>query len=226
MDIEGLGERTVIALVESGLASDVADLYALTLDDVLGLEGFGEVSAGNLLASIDASRDRPLRNVLIGLGIEHMGPTASEAIARRFRSMDAIVDATAEDIASIDGIGPTIAASVAGFFSDDANRAVVGKLADNGVRLDRVDVAEVQQVLDGKSVVVTGTVEGYTRDEATAAIKDRGGKAPGSVSKNTFALVVGEGAGASKLTKAESLGIPMLDAEGFAHLLETGELPV
>ncbi len=226
MDIEGLGERTVAALVDSGMVADVADLYALSHDDVLSLEGFAETSANNLLASIDASRDSPLRKVLIGLGIEHMGPTASEALARRFRTVHAIVEASVDELAAIDGIGPTIAASVANFFADEINKATVAKLGEFGVRLDRVDVAEVEQILAGKSVVVTGTVEGFSRDDAKSAIKDRGGKAPGSVSKNTFALVVGEGAGASKLTKAESLGVPMLDAAGFIHVLETGDLPV
>ncbi len=224
MDIEGLGERTVQALVESGQVTDVGDLYALTVGDVLSLEGFGDVSATNLIASIDLSRDRELSDVLIGLGIDHLGPSASEALARRFRSLPAIVVADVEAITAIDGVGPAIAASVVEFFADETNQNVVGKLADGGVRLDRVDIADVVQTLEGLTVVVTGAVEGFTRDGATSAIKDRGGKSPGSVSKKTSALVVGTGAGASKLTKAESLGVPLLDRDGFLHLLETGEV--
>ncbi|NOX29934.1 MAG: NAD-dependent DNA ligase LigA, partial [Actinobacteria bacterium] len=224
MDIEGLGERTVQALVESGQVTDVGDLYALTIADVLDLEGFGDVSATNLIASIDLSRDRELSDVLIGLGIDHLGPSASEALARRFRSLPAIVEANVEAITAIDGVGPAIAASVVEFFADETNQNIVAKLADGGVRLDRVDVADVAQTLEGLTVVVTGAVEGFTRDGATSAIKDRGGKSPGSVSKKTTALVVGTGAGASKLTKAESLGVPLLDRDGFVHLLDTGEV--
>ena len=225
MDIEGLGERTVAALVESGLVSDVGDLYRLSVDDILTFDGFGDISAANLIASIDASRDRELSDVLIGLGIDHLGPSASEALARRFRSLPAIVDAEVDAITAIDGVGPAIAASVVSYFSDETNRAVVDKLEAGGVRLDRVDIADVAQNLVGMTVVVTGTVEGFNRDEAMAAIKDRGGKSPGSVSKKTTALVVGEGAGASKLTKAEEFGVPQLDRDGFVYLLETGQLP-
>ena len=225
MDIEGLGERTVAALVATGKVQDVGDLYFLTTEDLLELEGFGDTSATNLVASIDGSRDRPLSDVLIGLGIDHLGPSASEAVARRFRSMEAIIEADADAMSAIDGVGPTIAKSVVEYFADPINRDVVQKLADGGVRLDRVDIADVPQVLEGLAIVVTGTVEGFSRDEATAAIKDRGGTSPGSVSKKTTALVVGVGAGASKLTKAESLGVPQLDRDGFLHLLETGELP-
>lgn len=225
MDIEGLGERTVAALVATGKVADVSDLYALTADDLLEIEGFGEVSAGNLIASIAESRDRQLSKVLIGLGIDHLGPSASQALARRFRTMDAVVDADAEEISAIDGVGPTIAASVVDFFADETHRNVVAKLRDREVRLDRVDIAEVPQTLTGLAIVVTGTVDGFSRDGATAAIKDRGGTSPGSVSKKTAALVVGVGAGASKLTKAEAAGVPLLDAEQFVELLETGVVP-
>ncbi len=225
MDIEGLGERTVVMLVAAGLVRDVADLYTLTLDDLLSLEGFGAVSATNVLEAIALSRTRPLAKVLIGLGIAHLGPTSAEALANRFQSMDAMVEATPEAVAAIDGIGPTIAASVLAFFSDETNRRTVTKLAAAGVSLDIVENADLPQNLAGLNIVVTGSVDGYSRDEATAAIKGRGGKSPGSVSKKTTALVVGDGAGASKLTKAEELGVPQLDAAGFEHLLEHGSLP-
>jgi len=225
MDIEGLGERTVVMLVASGLVADVADLFRLTTDDLLTLEGFGDISAANVISAIDEARERPLADVLIGLGIAHLGPTSAEALATRFQSMDGILGASPDDIAAIDGIGPTIAESVAEFLADDLNRRVVNKLGESEVRLDIVEGADLPQNLVGLAIVVTGTVPGYSRDEATAAIKGRGGKSPGSVSKKTLALVVGEGAGASKLTKAEELGVPQLDGDGFEHLLVNGELP-
>lgn len=225
MDIEGLGERTVHLLTSTERVVDVGDLYAITIDDLLTYEGFGDVSAGNLVDAIGASKDQPLFRLLFGLGIEHLGPTGAELLADRFRSMDAIAEASLDDLAAVDGIGPTIAESVVRWFSDDKHLGIVEKLRAAGVRLDRVDTAQLDPVLTGKAVVVTGTVEGFNRDDAKNAIKARGGTSPGSVSKKTFALVVGDEPGASKLTKAESLDIPILDAAGFAHLLATGELP-
>jgi DNA ligase (NAD+) len=225
MDIEGLGERTVVMLVESGLIADVGDLYTLTTNDILGLEGFGEISAVNVISAIGESRARPLADVLIGLGIAHLGPTSAEALAIRFQSMDNLLAASPPEVAAIDGIGPTIADSVTNFFADDINRSVVDKLAAAGVHLDIVDGVDLPQNLVGLAIVVTGTVPGYSRDDAMAAIKGRGGKSPGSVSKKTLALVVGDGAGASKMRKAEELGVPQLDADGFEYVLEHGALP-
>ncbi|MFT7647169.1 MAG: DNA ligase (NAD+) [Candidatus Poriferisodalaceae bacterium] len=228
MDIEGLGERTVVQLVDSGLVADVGDLFRVSQEQLLTLEGFGETSAVNLLASLDQARDRPLANVLIGLGVEHLGPTTAETLARRFTSMDNILLAGNEEIAAIDGIGPTIADSVVEFFADQANRNVVHKLGAAGVRLDRVDgEVDAPQVLAGKSVVVTGNLDGWflARDDAKNAIKARGGKSPGSVSKSTYALVVGEGAGQSKLDSAAKHGVPVLDEDGLRELFESGQAP-
>ncbi len=227
MDIEGLGERTVLSLVHRGIVADVGDLFAVTAEDLLSLEGFGDVSARNLLAAIDDARDRPLANVLIGLGIEHLGPTTAETLARRFGDIDAIAAADEERIEAIDGIGPIIAASVHRYFADEHHQAVVDKLREAGVRLDRVDgELDAPQILAGRSVVVTGNLDGWfiDRDGAKKAIVARGGKSPGSVSKSTYALVVGEGAGQSKLDKADAAGVPLLDEDGLAHLLETGEV--
>ncbi len=225
MDIEGLGERTVQLLLDHGLVADPGDLYRLTADDLLGLEGFAEVSVRNLLAAIDASRGRPLANLLFALNIRHLGPRGAELLARHFGHLDRVMAASAAEIAAVDGVGPTIAGSVADFFSLDRNRAVVEKLRAAGVDFGKVPEPEHPQVLAGKSVVVTGTLQGYSREDAEEAITARGGRSPGSVSKKTTALVVGEGPGASKLSKAEELGIPILDEAGFEHLLETGELP-
>jgi DNA ligase (NAD+) len=229
MDIEGLGERTVFALSDRGLVSDPADLYRLNVEDVLTLEGFGEISARNLVRAIDASRNRPLPKVLTALGIKHLGPAASEALAVAFGSLDAIMDASAEDLAAVDGVGPVIAESIRRWFADEDHRRMIETLRDAGVAFDNLEgltaSASLPQVLTGKGVVVTGTLEGFSRDEAEKAIKQRGGTSPGSVSKKTFAVVVGADPGASKLTKAESLAVPVIDEAGFRILLETGDLP-
>ena len=225
MDIEGLGERTAALLLDRELVSDPGDLYRLTADDLQTLEGFGAVSAGKLLAGIEASKGRPLANLLVGLNIPHLGGAGSQVLARAFGHLDGILDADEATIAAVEGIGPIIARSVSAFFANERNRAVVEKLRAAGVDLGRVEEATEPQVLVGISIVVTGTLERHSREGAEEAIKARGGKAPGSVSKKTTAIVVGEGPGQSKVTKAEALGIPVLDEAGFDHLLATGELP-
>ena len=228
LDIEGLGERTVVTLYERGLVTDPAGLFGLTIDHLIGLEGFAEKSAHSLLAEIDAARDVPLARLLIGLGIEHLGPTASELLARRFGTLGDVSTASDDELAAIDGIGPIIAASVREYFDDADHAALVKRLGAAGVRFDRVDgELDAPQVLAGKSVVVTGNLEGWhlNRDEAKAAISARGGKTPGSVSKSTFALIAGVRAGQSKLDKAADLGIPILGDDGLRDLLATGELP-
>jgi DNA ligase (NAD+) len=159
------------------------------------------------------------------LGIKGLGPSASEALSRRFGNLDAVMDAGEAELATTDGVGPIIASSIVGWFAVDANRAFVEKLRAAGVEFGNVATSVLPQVLAGKAVVVTGTLAGCSREEAEAAIKDRGGKSPGSVSAKTFAIVVGTEPGASKLTRAEVLGVPILDEVGFRHLLDTGELP-
>ena len=232
MDIEGLGEQRVELFVGHGLLGDVADLYRFTPATFEGLEGFGDRSVANLLGAIDGSRARPLSRVLIGLGIRHLGQVGSLALARAFGTLDAVLAAGEPALAAVDGVGPVIAASVVAWFASGVNRTVVERLAEAGVNLTEPGGgpgagadAGVPQTLAGKSVVVTGTLEGYTREEAEEAILARGGKSPGSVSKRTFAVVVGESPGASKVTKAEQLGVPTVESGGFAALLDTGELP-
>jgi DNA ligase (NAD+) len=224
MDIEGLGERTVMLLSQLGLVKDAADIYSLRPEDLLGQEGWGEISVGNLVRAIEDSKSRPLPRLLTALGIKNLGPAAAEALARAFGSLDAVMAATEADLATTEGVGPIIAASITAWFSNEGNRAMVEKLRAAGVDFGQVVVSRLPQVLAGKAVVVSGTLERFSREEAEAAIKDRGGKSPGSVSAKTFALVVGDGPGASKLSKAESLGIPVLDEAGFTALLATGEL--
>ena len=225
MDIEGLGESTVFQLSDAGLVNDPGDIYTLTRDQLLTLDKWGDTKADNLLAAIEGSKSRPLPKVLTALGCKGLGPSASEALARAFGTLDAIMHASEADLATTDGVGPTIAAAIVRWFAVPANRAFVEKLRVAGVEFGRVEVSRLPQNLVGKAVVVTGTLEGYSREQAEAAIKDRGGKSPGSVSAKTFAVVVGAEPGASKVTKAEALGIPMLDLAGFHILLETGDLP-
>ena len=226
MDIEGLGERTVFALSDAGFVADVGDLYSLTVEQLLTLEGFAEMSAQNLVSAIQASRQRPLPKLLTALGIKHLGPAASESLSSAFGTLDAIASATPEDLSSVDGVGGVIADSIASWFSKDENKAIIEKMRTAGVDFGRVEKSDAPQTLVGKAVVVTGTLANYSREGAEAAIKSRGGKSPGSVSAKTFAVVLGESPGASKVTKAEQLGIPVLDEAGFEVLLETGELPV
>lgn len=224
MDIEGLGEQNARRFTELGLVDDVSDIYALNAEMLGALEKFGDVSIRNLLDAIAASRTQPLSRLLVGLNIRHLGPTGCAAVAKHFGSLDALRAASTEDIASVDGVGLVIAESVADFFSQPRNKAVLQRLLDAGVNSVEPIDESTPQVLAGMSIVVSGTLEGFSRDEAEAAIVSRGGKSPGSVSKKTSALVVGESPGASKVSKAEMLGIPVLDEPAFVALLETGEI--
>ena len=224
MDIEGLGERTVALFSEAGLLADVADIYQLDFDRVRQFEGFGEVSVANLQRAIEASKSCPLANLLVALSIRHLGGTGSRVLARAMGDLDQIMVASSEEMARIEGIGPVIAASVSEFFALDRNRGVVERLRAAGLNFIGPEPTRVPQVLAGKSVVVTGTLEGWSREAAEDAVKSCGGKAPGSVSKRTTAVVVGADPGAAKLARATELGVPILDEAGFARLLETGDL--
>ena len=226
MDIEGFGEQRAYQFTGAGILGDVGDIYALAADEVRKVEGFGDLSIANLLGAIEASKTRPLPNLLIGLNIRHLGGAGAQVLARAFGHLDRIMAASVDEIAEVEGIGPKIASSVHEFFALEANRAVIEKLRAAGVNFEGPAAPDVPQTLTGMSVVVTGTLEGWSREEAEEAVKSRGGKSPGSVSKKTTAVVVGEAPGAAKLTKAESLGVPILDEAAFAHLLDTGELPV
>ena len=224
MDIEGLGVRQVVVLLEQGLIKDAADLYALEgrQEDLVAIDRMGEKSVENLIAAIDASRKRPLSRVLTALGIDHVGIEVAEALSRHFRAIDAIMAATEDDLSQVPSIGPKIAASVSAYFANDSNRDVVQKLRDRDVKMDDEDRPEPgEQTLAGLRFVVTGRLESFSRSQAEGRIKDAGGAVSGSVSKRTDYLVAGEDAG-SKLTDAEKLGIPIIDEEQFAALLEHG----
>jgi len=224
MDIEGLGERTVLALSDAGFIEDVGDIYALTENQLMQIDGFATVSAQNLFSGIDASRHRALPKVLTALGIKHLGPAASESLARAFGSLDAIAGATSDDLAAVDGVGGVIAASITHWFRQPANQQIIKKLREGGVDFGNVERTSLPQVLTGKAIVVTGSLKGFSREGAETAIKQRGGKSPGSMSAKTYAVVVGSEPGASKLIKAEQLGIPVLDEAQFVALLNSGEL--
>jgi DNA ligase (NAD+) len=225
MDIEGLGERTVFQLSDAGLINDPADIYTLTAEQLLGLEGFARISADKLLASIEGSKTRPLPKLLTALGIKGLGPSASESLSLAFGTLDSILAADEAALATTEGVGPVIAGSICRWCAIDANRTFVEKLRRAGVDFGRVEVSRLAPVLAGKAVVVTGTLEKYSREEAELAIKARGGKSPGSVSAKTFAVVVGDDPGASKINKAQELGVPILDDAAFEELLATGSLP-
>lgn len=225
MDIEGLGEQRVQLFCELGLLSDVADIYSLQPEQLKGLDKFADVSVQKLIDAIEGSKTKPLANLLVGLNIRHLGGAGAVALAEHFGHLDRIETATEEELAGVEGVGTIIARSVHEWFADPINRTVIEKLRTAGVNLQGPEASQLPQTLDGLIVVVTGTLDGFTRDEAEAAIKGRGGKSPGSVSKKTTAVVIGAGPGASKVTKAEELGVPILDEAGFRELLETGTLP-
>lgn len=225
MDIENLGERTVRLFMSLGLLTNLSDIYTLDYERIQELEGFGEISVRNLRNGIEASKQRPLGNLLTGLGIRHLGVTGARVLARAFGHLDALMNASAEQIAAVEGVGTVIAESVAQFFSQAPNREMIEKFRAAGVNFEGPAAPTKEQTLAGMSIVVTGTLEGFSREGAEEAIKERGGKAPGSVSKKTTAVVLGEAPGAAKITKARELGVPVLNEEQFVELLETGSLP-
>jgi DNA ligase (NAD+) len=228
MDIEGLGERTVGTFIDVGLLSNVADIYELQnrVDELQKLEGFGQLSIDNLLAAIENSKQRPLSNLLFGLNIRHVGGTMGQVLAKAFANMDRLSTATVEEIASTEGVGSVIAESVAAWFAAPGNQELVERLRAYGCNFDGPTASLFEQTLTGKAVVVTGSLGGFSRDGAEAAITERGGKSPGSVSKKTTAVVVGAEPGAAKVSKAQELGVPILNEDQFVLLLETGSLPV
>jgi DNA ligase (NAD+) len=220
MDIEGLGYQTIISLIERGHLEDVGDIYFLTAEDLAGVEGFAEISINNLLKAIDGSRTRPLENLLRALGIPHVGGTAAVKLAEEVGTLDKLIDMSADELVALEGIGPIIAESIAMFFSEPRNRAVIEKLKDGGVNPPKPKKRIATGPLVGMTFVVTGTLAGFSRDGATAAIEGAGGKVTGSVSKKTDYVVVGENPGASKFNKAQDLGIPILDEKAFKKLLK------
>ncbi|WP_300364671.1 NAD-dependent DNA ligase LigA [uncultured Subdoligranulum sp.] len=220
MAIDGLGEAVAVQLTEKGLVRTVADLYTLREDDLLTLDKFKEKSARNLLGAIEASKNNNLDKLLFGLGIRNIGDKAATLLAEHFGSMQALRDATAEDMCAIDGFGAVMAQSVVEFFAKDGTADLLTRLQSAGVNMQWTG-AKKGTALAGKTLVVTGTLPNLSRQEAEALITQNGGKAAGSVSKKTSYVVAGQAAG-SKLTKAQALGIPVIDEAGlYALIAET-----
>jgi DNA ligase (NAD+) len=210
MDIRGLGYERVRALLDAKLVKDVADLYELTPEQLLTLEGFAEKSARQLVAAIQASKQRPLSTLLYALGIRHVGAQVARLLARHFGTMDALRRASAEEITAIRGVGEAIAEAVVGFFAEPKNRRLLDRLEKLGVNMTEPTAAEGRGPLAGQTYVVTGTLPSLSRAKAIALIEAAGGHVADSVSKKTTALVVGADAG-SKLERAKALGIPIID---------------
>lgn len=221
MDIEGLGYQTVDLLMNEGLVGDPADIFTLEAETLLGFEGWGEVSVGNLLNGIEAAKDRPLARLLTALGIPLVGPTVAKSLTRKFRSIDALVAASEEDLAAIEGIGPEIVSSIRRWAQDPETAKLIEKFRQSGLRLSDPEPEAGSDLLEGLTLVITGTLNNYSRDEAKAAVEERGGKVTGSVSRKTSALVAGESAG-SKLAKAEQLDVLVIDEATFTRLLADG----
>jgi DNA ligase (NAD+) len=224
LDIEGLGEERVRQFTEAGLLRDAGDIYELTVEKLVPLERIGERSAQLLVEAIEASKSKEMWRLLVGLGINHVGPTAAQALARSLRHLDRIAEADEATLVAVDGVGPLIAQSVLRFFGIDRNRDLLDRLRAAGCNFEGPSPSAAptaEQTLTGRTFVLTGSLEHRTRDEAAAEIEARGGKITGSVSKKTSYVVVGASPG-SKLTKAEQLGVPILDEAAFEQLLVDG----
>jgi DNA ligase (NAD+) len=219
MNIEGMGDVTVNQLTERGLVKSVADIYSLTEEKLLRLERMGEKSAQNILHEIEGSKKLPLERVIFGLGIRFVGERTAEFLAEHFASMDAIMDASLEQLQEVNEVGPRIAQSIVEFFSEAKNRELVQRLRQAGLTLQGVKKERGTQ-LAGKTFVLTGTLARHTRDEAKKRIEDAGGKVAGSVSKKTDYVVAGEEAG-SKLDRARELGVAVIDESAMEQLLGT-----
>ena len=223
MDIEHLGYRTIDLLLKEELISDPADIFSFDVHQLLEYEGWGDISVGRLRDAIEAAKDRPVARLLTALGIRHVGGTVARILTREFGGLPRLMSASEEEIAAVDGVGPVIAQQVREWSQDPVNRELVDKLGSAGVRLvDEVDKTGRSELLAGATFVVSGSIDGYTREEAQTAIESRGGKATSSVSGKTTALIVGESPGVSKTRKAEELEIPILDGDRFKALLERG----
>ena len=227
LDIDVLGYEATNALLDDRLIADEADLFALTLDDLkksqffLKKDGTLAANAEKLISALEEAKSRPLWRVIVALSIRHVGPTAAQALANNFGSIDAISRATMEELSEVDGVGRVIAESIHEWFGEDWHRNIVQKWSSSGVAMELVSVQSKPQTLAGMTLVVTGSLTHFTRDGATEAITERGGKAASSVSKKTDYVVVGEAPG-SKAAKAEELGVRIIDEAAFISLLENG----
>lgn len=216
LDIDTLGEKNVVALVDAGLVKDIADIYRLTYEDVRTLERFADISARKLVAAIQEKKTPPLEKFILGLGIRHVGTQTAIDLANKFESIDALAQATMDQLEEVDGIGKVVAESIVAWFSDEDNLALLRKFASLGVR---PQFTRKTGSLVGKSFVITGTLESMSRDEAAEKIREQGGTFQSSVAKDTDYLVAGGKVGASKLAKAKQYGTEILDEAALRKLL-------
>ena len=224
MNIEGFGESLVNQLVERGLVTDLSDIYRLDVETLAALDRMGKKSAANLAGQIERSKAAGLSRVLFGLGIRHLGERGAQALSRTFPSMAQLIACPPEALESVDDIGPVVAGSVRAFFDEPRNRALVDRLAAAGVDLaEAVAESTLPQILAGRTFVFTGTLPTLSREDAEREVAMRGGKVGAGVSKKTSFVVAGADPG-TKLRKAETLGIPVLDEARFRQLIIDGRL--
>jgi DNA ligase (NAD+) len=223
MDIDGFGSRAAEQFVKEGLLKDVADFYYLQREDILSLEGFAEKSTDNLLAAIEASKQRPVWRLITALGIRFVGGTVAQLLTEHYSSIDELMAATQEELQTIEGLGPNTAGSIVEWFGRERHRALIEKLRRAGVRMEeREDVEvdeEVAQPLAGLTFVITGSLPSMSRDQARSLIERHGGKVTGSVSNQTDYLLVGEAPGGTKYNKGRELGVPMIGERELLGML-------
>jgi DNA ligase (NAD+) len=219
-DIEGVGEQSVRRLWDEGMLRSLPDLYRLTPEQLMELDGYGEISARNAVDAIEASKQIPFSRVLFGLNIPQLGWVTAQSLARHFGDVDRLLAAAQEDVEEVDGIGPDRAEAIVEWFADDQNRALIEELRSLGLRFELGDEDRPKEGrLTGNTYVITGTLERWSRDEAAAALEELGAKVTNSVSSKTTGLIVGEEPGNSKLSKAQKAGTPILDEDALAALL-------
>jgi DNA ligase (NAD+) len=220
MDVDGLGAETVQQFYDAGLVENVADLYKLTYEQVIPLERMADKSVRNLLAGLEKSKEVPFPRVLFAIGIRYVGQTVAKKLAKHFKSIDALMAASHDELVAVDEIGDRIAESVVNFFADERNREIVERLKSHGLQFEIEESDEpTSNVLEGKSFVVSGVFSQFSRDEIKAEIERHGGKNVSSISKKTDYVLAGDKMGPSKLKKAEDLGIPIISEEDFVGMI-------
>ena len=220
MNIDGLGEKIIVQLLENNLIENIADIYTLTIDEIASLKKNGKKFAQNLINSINTSKENDLYRLITALGIRHVGAKASKILARKYRTMEALSMATAEELSTINDIGPIVANSIREFFDQEQTKDLLEKLKQAGVNMESLEQEEnIDNRFEGKTFVLTGSLEKYSRNEAADIIEKFGGKTSGSVSKKTDYVLAGEEAG-SKLAKAEKLGITIINENQFEELIK------
>jgi DNA ligase (NAD+) len=225
-DIEGVGEQLVRRLWELGLVRSIPELYRLTKEQLIELDGFQDKSATNVVEAIAVSKATPFWRVLFGLNIPDVGWVTGQNLARHFGNVDALAAASQEEILEVEGIGPERATAIAEWFADEANKKLIEELKALGLQLESGDeLRPVEGGLSGQVYVITGTLEAWTRDQAASELEARGAKVAASVSKKTTGVIVGEEPGATKLKKAREVGVPILDEQALAGLLQANPAP-